>query len=47
MHDVFHVSVLIHYINDPSHVIDMISLQVLDEGVVMVEPICIMDHCIR
>jgi hypothetical protein len=28
MHDVFHVSVLRHYISDPTHVIDMISLQV-------------------
>ena len=23
MHDVFHVSVLIHYVSDPTHVIDM------------------------
>jgi hypothetical protein len=47
IHDVFHVSVLQHYINDPSHVIDMSSLQVLDEGALMVEPICILDHHIR
>ena len=26
MHDVFHVSVLRHYISDPTHVIDMSSL---------------------
>jgi hypothetical protein len=26
MHDVFHVSILRHYICDPSHVIDIISL---------------------
>jgi hypothetical protein len=39
MHDVFHVSVLRHYISDPTHVIDMISLQVSDEGVLMAEPI--------
>ena len=26
MHDVFHVSILRHYIGDPKHVIDMISL---------------------
>jgi hypothetical protein len=32
MHDVFHVSVLRHYISDPTHVIDMSSLQVSDEG---------------
>jgi hypothetical protein len=32
MHDVFHVSVLHHYILDPSHVIDMSSLQVSGRG---------------
>jgi hypothetical protein len=32
MHDVFHVSVLRHYVSDPTHVIDMSSLQVSDEG---------------
>jgi hypothetical protein len=47
MHDVFHVSVLRHYINDPSHVIDMIYLQVLDKGSLMEEMICIMDHHIQ
>jgi hypothetical protein len=26
MHDVFHVSILIHYVSDPTHVIDMSSL---------------------
>ena len=26
MHDVFHVSILRHYISDPTHVIDMSSL---------------------
>jgi hypothetical protein len=26
MHDVFHVSVLRHYISDPTHVIDLSSL---------------------
>jgi hypothetical protein len=35
MHDVFQVSVLRHYISDPTHVIDMSSLQVSDEGVLM------------
>jgi hypothetical protein len=47
MHDVFHVSVLRHYLSDPSHFIDMSSLQVSDEGALMVEPIHILDHCIR
>jgi hypothetical protein len=47
MHDVFHVSILRHYISDPTHVIDMISLQVSDEGVLTDEPIRILDHRIR
>jgi hypothetical protein len=47
MHDVFHVSVLRHYIHDPTHVIDMSYFQVYDEGTLMVEPIRILDHRIR
>jgi hypothetical protein len=47
MHDVFHVSVLRHYVSDPTHVIDMSSLQVSDEGALMMEPIRILDHRIR
>jgi hypothetical protein len=47
MHDVFHVSVLRHYVSDPTHVIDMSSLQVLYEGALMVVPILILDHHIR
>jgi hypothetical protein len=47
MHDVFHVSVLRHYISDPTHVIDMISLQVSDGGALTAETICILDHHIR
>jgi hypothetical protein len=35
MQDVFHVSVLRHYISDPTHVIDMSSFQVSDEGALM------------
>jgi hypothetical protein len=30
MHDLFHVYVLRHYISDPTHFIDMISLQLSD-----------------
>jgi hypothetical protein len=37
MHDVFHVSILRHYISDPTHVIDMSSLQVSDEGALMAD----------
>jgi len=46
MHTVFHVSILIHYVSDPTHVIDMSSLQVSDEGALMVDKIRILDHCI-
>ena len=42
MHDVFHVSVLIHYVSDLTHVIDMSSLQVSDEGALTAEPVCIL-----
>jgi hypothetical protein len=47
MHDVFHVSILRHYVSDPTHVINMSSLQVSDEGALTVEPIFILDHRIR
>ena len=47
MHDIFHVSVLRHYISNPSHLIDMSSLQVSDEGALTTEPIYILDHCTR
>jgi hypothetical protein len=46
MHDVFHVSILRHYISDPTHVIDMSSLHVSDEGALTAEPIRILDHFI-
>jgi hypothetical protein len=39
MHDVFHVSVLRHYISDPTHVIDVSSLQVSDKGALTTEPV--------
>jgi hypothetical protein len=44
MHDVFHVSVLCHYISYPSHVIDMSSLKVLNKVSLIVDPIYILDH---
>ena len=44
MHDVFHVSVLRHYISDPTYVIDLSSLQVSDEGALMAEPVHILNH---
>jgi hypothetical protein len=47
MDNVFHVSILRHYVSDPTHVIDMSSLQVSDEGELTVDPIYILDHCIQ
>jgi hypothetical protein len=47
MHDVFHVSILRHYISDPTHVIDMSSLQVSNEGALTAEPVQILDHRVR
>ena len=47
MHDVFHVSILRHYISDISHGTDMSSLQVSDEGSLLMEPIHILDHRIQ
>jgi hypothetical protein len=47
MHDVFHVSFLRHYISDPTHVIDMSSLQVSDEGVLTAELVHILDHRVQ
>lgn len=44
MHDVLHVSVLCHYISDPSHIIDLGHLQVSNEGTMMVELVCILDQ---
>ena len=47
MHDVFHVSVLRHYISDPTHMIDMSSLHVSDEGALMAELVRILYQCVR
>ena len=47
MHNVFHVSVLRHYISDPTHVIDMSSLKVSTEAALMTETIHILDNHIR
>jgi hypothetical protein len=46
MRDVCHVSVLRHYVSDPTHVIDMSTLEVSDEGALTTEPIRILDHLI-
>ena len=47
MHDVFHVSVLRHYVSDPTHVTDLSSLQVSDEGILMAELVHILYHHAR
>jgi hypothetical protein len=47
MHNVFHVSILRHYISDPTHVIDMSSLQVLDKGALTADLVHILDHLVR
>jgi hypothetical protein len=44
MHDVFHVSILRHYISDPTHVIDMSSLQVSAKREFTAELVRILDH---
>jgi hypothetical protein len=45
--DVFHVSFLRHYVSNPSHVIEIFSLQVLDEGSLMADPVHILYHHTR
>eukprot|EP00253_Pinus_taeda_P013537 PITA_13537 len=43
VHNVFHVSVLKKYVYDPRHVIKWQDIQVEPEGVVLVEPLSILD----
>ena len=43
----FFMYLLRHYVSDPTHVIDMSSLHVSDEGVITDEPVHILDQCIR
>ena len=47
IHNVFHVSVLRHYVADLSHNIQWKELQVSDEGVITVEPLCILERRVR
>jgi hypothetical protein len=47
IHNVFHVSVLRHYIADLSHNIQWKELQVSDEGVITVEPLRILERRVR
>jgi hypothetical protein len=47
MHNFFHVFLLIHYASDPTHVIEMSSFQVLNEGALTMEPTRIIDRHTR
>jgi len=40
-HDVFHVSILRHYVSDESHKLDWRELQVSDMGTIVFKPLCI------
>ena len=46
-HNVFHVSVLRHYVADESHKLNWKELQVSDVGTLTVEPLRILDHRVR
>eukprot|EP00253_Pinus_taeda_P019272 PITA_19272 len=46
-HDVFHVSILRHYVSDKSHKLDWRELQVSDMGTVVVKPLPILDRRVR
>jgi hypothetical protein len=46
-HNVFHVSVLRHYVADESHKLNWKELQVSDVGTLTVEPLCILDRRVR
>ena len=36
-----------HYVSDPTHMIDMSSLHVSDEGALTAEPVRILEKCVR
>ena len=44
IHNMFHVSFLNKYIPDANHVIDWNVIQVEQEGVLQVHPVCILDR---
>jgi hypothetical protein len=46
-HNVFHVSILYHYVVDESHKLNWKELQVSDVGPLMVEPLSILDRRVR
>ena len=46
-HNVFHVSILCHYVANESHKLNWKELQVSDVGTLMVEPLRILDRRVR
>jgi hypothetical protein len=46
-HNVFHVSVLHHYVVDESHKLNWMELQVSDARTLTVEPLCILDRRVQ
>jgi hypothetical protein len=46
-HNVFHVSILCHYVADKSHKLNWKELQVSNVGTLTVEPLRILDHRVR
>ena len=46
-HNVFHVSILRHYVADESHKLNWKELQVSDVGTLTVEPLHILDRRVR
>jgi hypothetical protein len=46
-HNVFHVSVLCHYVANESHKLNWKELQVSDAGTLTVEPLRILDRRVR
>jgi hypothetical protein len=44
VHNVFHISLLKKYIPDANHVIDWNVIQVEQEGILQVHPVCILDQ---
>jgi hypothetical protein len=47
VHNVFHVSLLKKYLNDPNHVIDWTMIKVDHEGEFWVELVCILDQKLK
>jgi hypothetical protein len=47
VHNVFHVSLLKKYVDDPNHIIDSNVIQVEHEGDFWVEPVCILDRKVK